>query len=88
VEITLRSGDREVTVRDQRPVLKPAVLAALLAAVAKHMDDEDDEMQAIVLPFGFTGAPDDPVAETGESAPGDGEDRACRTAGNAGARRS
>lgn len=67
MEITIRSGEHEVTVRDERPVLEPDVLAELLAAVAEHIDTSQG--LSVQLPFGFTQVCSD-------DGPDDGQDSA------------
>jgi hypothetical protein len=53
MEITVKDGDREITIRDKRLIIEPEMLADMLSAVRVHLDGESEETVAI-LPFGFT----------------------------------
>lgn len=71
MEITVRDGDREITVRDKRAVVEPDTLGELLAAVHAHLDGDGETVA--VLPFGFTALAADQSGED-EEGPGGSED--------------
>jgi hypothetical protein len=66
MEITVKDGEREVTVRDKRPVLEPGIFVELLAAVRAHLDSQDAEPTVAILPFGFNQDDADPGGGNGE----------------------
>lgn len=66
MEIVIRDGDHEITVRDKRPVVEPEMLTELLAAIATL---DQDASASVVLPFGFTKLADDDDEEAPPAPP-------------------
>lgn len=69
VKITIKLGERTISVRDDRPVLDPPVLAELLAALGEHLMDFDAKTALVSLPFGFTKIADQDDGDDEEDEP-------------------